>query len=766
MKRMELLSPAGDMERMKAAFAGGADAVYLAGKAFGARTRAGNFTREELIEAVEYAHLRNKKIYVTVNTLYFENETEIVFEYLYFLNSINVDAVIIQDLMLIETIRDLYPDLKMHASTQMGLHSSAGARWAKEQGFDRIVLAREVSIADVEKISQMMEVEVFIHGAHCISYSGQCLMSSLIGGRSGNRGACAQPCRKRYQLINQEGEKVDTIQGEHLLSPKDLRVADQFVHIMKSHITSLKIEGRMKSPQYAFSSAHYYRSLLDHKAPIFDPAAIFNRLETAGRLFGRQDQQFMNFDSPENHGAYIGEVVSYENRLIVIDSTRELKPGDEIKVFRDKGSIGARIEKKVMENTYRLNSKYHFVKGERLHLTYDTDLISRIDDVLNHETRTVAMDMFFSASVKNGMTLRLSADGLSAEVTNPTAVEASQKISLTGEEAGKQLGKLGDTVYKLDSFSSDLEEGLYIKRSDLNGIRRDAVDKLDSLRLKRYQNREVVEEQSEKRLNRRDIDKQQLTVEINTLEQLRAVDPELVDGIYYADFDTLLEAKKIVPDLIPVLPEILKDAEYPVIDEVLEQLDDVKVLLVRTIGQLERYSPKYKIETDVTFNITNSYSHRHLESQGVKCVTLSEELSGLQIEEMLRWNNSEVAMTIYGYQRSMITEYCIFRTIDQCKLCSLPGSFLEDEKGFKFPLMRAYGCRMKVMNSHRLHLIDKMETLTELPIDQYRLRMTLESSEEVDSIIRAYRQALSGEAAEIKFDTETTTGHFIRGVKE
>lgn len=766
MKRLELLSPAGDMEKMKAAFAGGADAVYLAGKAFGARKRAGNFTREELIEAVEYAHLRNRKIYVTVNTLYFENEMEDVFEYLFFLNSIHVDAVIIQDLMLIDSIKELYPDLRMHASTQMGLHSSEGARWAKEQGFERIVLAREVSFNDAEKISQMIDVEVFIHGAHCISYSGQCLMSSLIGGRSGNRGACAQPCRKRYQLINQAGERVDTIQGEYLLSPKDLRVADQFSHIMKSHITSLKIEGRMKSPQYAFASAHYYRSLLDHKAPIFDPAAIFNRLETAGRLFGRLDHQFMNFASPENHGILIGEVVKYDNRLMVIESDRELKPGDELKVFRGKGSIGGRVEKKIAENTYRLNSKYNFEKGEKLHLSYDTELIRQIDDELNNIDGAIALDMHFSASVENGMTLSVSVDGLTAKAINESAVEASQKISLTGEEAEKQLGKLGDTVYQLATFSSELDEGLYIKRSDLNGIRRQAIEKLDALRLGQCQNSEPINEIPEKRLSRLAVDKHQLTVEINSLEQLKGVDLELVDRVYYADFDSLLEAIKIVPDLIPVLPEILKDDEYPEIDEVLGKLDDVKVILVRTIGQMERFSPQYQIETDVTFNITNSYSHRHLESQGVRCVTLSEELSALQIEEMLQWNQSEVAMTIYGYQRSMITEYCIFRSIDQCNLCSLPGSYLEDEKGFKFPLMRAYGCRMKVLNSHRLHLIDKMETLQELPIDQYRLRMTLETPSEVGEIIKAYHRALSGEVVDIDFEVETTTGHFIRGVKE
>ena len=766
MRRMELLSPAGDMEKMKAAFAGGADAVYLAGKAFGARKHAGNFTRDELVEAVEYAHLRNKKIYVTVNTLYFENEAERVFEYLLFLNAINVDAVIVQDLMTVGFILERIPDLKVHASTQLGIHSSPGAEWAKKQGFQRIVLAREVSYDDVLRISEIVETEIFIHGALCISYSGQCLMSSMIGGRSGNRGACAQPCRKRYTLINARGEKVNGLDGNYLLSPKDLRTSDQFSHIMKSPVASLKIEGRMKSPQYAFASTHYYRSLLDHQAPSYDPAGVFNRLETAGRLFGRLDHQFMNFVSPENHGVYVGEVESYNNRLISIDSERELYPGDELKVFREHGSIGGRIEKKVDRKTYRINSKYNFVKGDRLYLSYDTDLMSRIDEAIRQYSGQITLNLFFSVSIKEGMMIRVSAEGLEVEVRNPSDVEPSQKLSLTEEEALKQLGKMGGTVYTLGSYDFDIEEGVYVKRSDLNAIRRDALEALDKEHMKRHEHDEPRSMKAESRSIRRQVESHSLAVEVNSLDQLRAVDQEIVDRIYYADFDSLVEAMKINEHIIPVLPDVLMDGEYSQVTDVLNQLENVTALMVRTIGQLEHFKTQYRIETDVTFNVTNSFAHRHLESQGVACISLSEELSGSQIEEMLKWNNSEVAMTIYGHERSMITEYCVFRSINACRLCSLAGSFLEDEKGFRFPLMRAYGCRMKVLNSHKLHLIDKMESLMQLPINQYRLRMTTESKEEVRTIVSAYRRALSGEAVELDLGSQVTTGHFIRGVKE
>ena len=262
MKKPELLSPAGNMECLKAAIEAGCDAVYLGGYKFGARTFAGNFTNEEMIEAVNYAHLYGVKIYVTVNTLIYENEVEEFMEYIYFLYRINVDALIIQDIGMFDLIRKTYPNFELHASTQMHLHNIEGIKLLDKLGVNRCVIARETDFNTIKNIKENinMPLEVFVHGALCISYSGQCLMSSLIGGRSGNRGSCAGSCRLRYDFIN-NNKKIN--KDDYILSTKDLNSLENIGKLIDIGVDSFKLEGRMKSPQYVYTVTKLYRKAID-----------------------------------------------------------------------------------------------------------------------------------------------------------------------------------------------------------------------------------------------------------------------------------------------------------------------------------------------------------------------------------------------------------------------------------------------------------------------------------------------------------------------
>jgi len=267
MKKIELLAPAGDIEALKAAVENGADAIYIGGSMFSARQYANNFMEKELLEAVSYAHSRSVKIYVAVNTLVANEEINALVNYLYSLAKAQVDALIVQDLGVANLINNVLPQMELHASTQMAIHNSQGVNFLEEMGFKRCVLAREVSFENIHLIkeSSSLELETFIHGALCVAYSGQCLMSSMIGGRSGNRGRCAQPCRMKYTLVNNKGKKILDANktGEHLLSPKDLKMIDHIPELVEAGIASLKIEGRMKRPEYVATVVRNYRKAID-----------------------------------------------------------------------------------------------------------------------------------------------------------------------------------------------------------------------------------------------------------------------------------------------------------------------------------------------------------------------------------------------------------------------------------------------------------------------------------------------------------------------
>ncbi|MDP3395551.1 MAG: DUF3656 domain-containing protein [Methanoregula sp.] len=516
----ELLAPAGSPEAFRAAIAAGADAVYLSGKRFGARKFAANFSDAEIQESVDFAHARGVKVYVTVNTLIHDREIKSTVDYLIWLYSIGVDAVLIQDIGIAALAHEIIPNLVIHASTQLTIHNAEGVRWAAEQGFSRVVLARELSLAEVERISHDTRdtgvgLEVFAHGALCYGYSGQCLLSSVIGGRSGNRGMCAQPCRKPYTLVTAttdiygRPEKLHSLPARdtYLLSPKDLCTYRHLPALVASSIISLKIEGRMKSAEYVAVVVSAYRRALDAISAgntsllpdeMNNLLLAFNRGFTGGYLSGERHQALMGRDAPDNRGLYIGTVSRYETKtrtaLVRIGSTMIPKPGDGL-FFIDPEKPEEQFGFSLNTIPVRTKEEIQLVvpqpvsTGTKVYITSSVDLTAHARQIINHPSATLRHPVSLDLTVSADNCGRLTLDGRihpgdGREITvchtpDITLVPAKSR-PLTAELMEQQMRKSGGTPFIIDAVTMHYHGYLFAPVAELNRARREFLTLAES----------------------------------------------------------------------------------------------------------------------------------------------------------------------------------------------------------------------------------------------------------------------------------------------
>ncbi|MDO9034535.1 MAG: DUF3656 domain-containing protein [Methanoregula sp.] len=509
----ELLAPAGSPEAFRAAIAAGADAVYLSGKRFGARKFAANFSDAEIEESVDFAHARGVKVYVTVNTLIHDREIKSTVDYLIWLYSIGVDAVLIQDIGIAALAHEMIPDLVIHASTQLTIHNAEGVKWAAEQGFSRVVLARELPLAEVKQIVQdtkntCVGLEVFAHGALCYGYSGQCLLSSVIGGRSGNRGMCAQPCRKPYTLVTAttdiygRPEKLHTLPARdtYLLSPKDLCTYRHLPALVASSIISLKIEGRMKSAEYVAVVVSAYRRALDAISAentsllpdeMNNLLLAFNRGFTGGYLFGDRHQALMGRDAPDNRGLYIGRVSRYEAKTrtasVRIESEMIPKPGDGL-FFIDPEKPEEQFGFSLNTIPVRTKEEIQLVvpqqvsTGTKVYITSSVDLAAHARQIINHPSATlrhpVPLDLTVSADNRGRLTLagRIHpGDGREIPVSHTPDIMLvpAQSRPLTAEMMEQQMRKSGGTPFVINAVTMQYSGDLFAPLAELNRARRE-----------------------------------------------------------------------------------------------------------------------------------------------------------------------------------------------------------------------------------------------------------------------------------------------------
>ncbi len=517
----ELLAPAGSPEAFRAAVAAGADALYLSGKRFGARKSAPNFTDAELKEAVRYAHSRDIGIYVTINTLIYDRELSDVAEYLIWLYSIGVDAVLVQDIGVVTLARDIVPLLPLHASTQMTIHSAEGVRWAADQGFSRVVLARELTLDDIKRIAQEtgkfgIGLEVFAHGALCYCYSGQCLLSSVIGGRSGNRGMCAQPCRKPYTLVTGVTDEYGRPKGLHelpaqerfLLSPKDLCIYENLPEIVRSPVVSLKIEGRMKSAEYVSVVVSTYRRALDAIAAgkayetsdaLQDLCLSFNRGFTPGYLFGKHHAAIMGRDASDNRGMYIGNVSRYDKKsktiTIRLNGSCIPGPGDGLVFTHPQNTsykYGFSLNTVPVQKKGEITIKVpHAVEpGMMVYITSSTDLVMRARQITAHPQAELRHPVPLNLDVRIDTGGNLVLEGL-VHTARGKAIPLvycsdchlvpARSNALTREQIEQQLKKTGGTPFLIRNFTLTYSGELFTPLAGLNRVRREFLKQAEEM---------------------------------------------------------------------------------------------------------------------------------------------------------------------------------------------------------------------------------------------------------------------------------------------
>ena len=806
MKEIELLAPVGSFDSLKAAVQNGANAVYLGGKDFSARASANNFDREELKEAVKYAHIRDVRVFVTTNTLIKQNELKDFVEYAKFLYDIDVDAIIMQDIGAAMLIHELLPDFELHASTQMVAHSLEDVQYLESIGFKRVVLARELTVEEIKYIcdNANVDIEIFVHGALCVCYSGGCLMSSMIGNRSGNRGRCAQPCRQKYTMIDiSTGEEIHN-NGDYLLSTKDLNTIEEIDKIIDTGVLSLKIEGRMKKPEYVATVIKSYRDAIDEyettkKVNISDETmedlyTIFNRKFTKGLILGEVGEEVMNSNVPNNQGLYVGKVVDYNKKAkrLKIKLEGTLKKGDGINLGG--GTIGRIIKGKDITQigykgeTIELDFIGEAKKNQLVFKTSDTDLIDRAQKTYTQDKEFAKSLIDAEISIKLGSypELRLIDKNKNiVSVQGDKLVEKALKVALSEEKIETQIKKLGNTPYEIDQLKINLDEGVSMPISLINQMRREAIELLDNARIsvkgRMYKDNDI--KYSPKIYSRNADNKSKIRVKVNNIEALKSILNLDIDMIYYEDVSTIEQAMTMAnannKKLIYSAPRIVRNREYKRLEKSEEYCRDH--VQISALGQVKYYkenSESVKFDVDYYLNPFNSETINHYKKEGAETVCISQELNLHEIKETTQYTDLEIETVAYGYIPMMLSEYCPMGVVarsckkdKRCANCKESKYVLRDFKGEEYRVSQDIFCRSTIYNSSANCLINNLDELSEAGINIFRLDFTHETPELIEKITESFIDVIENDfvadakSLEVFEDMDTTLGHLYKGVE-
>lgn len=842
----ELLSPAGDRECLIAAVENGADGVYFGLSDHNARLRARNFTFDELPEILKYLHLRGAKGYVTLNTLIFTRELEGVVSFIEKIITAGADAVLVQDVGLCRLIRKISPDFPIHASTQMTITNTAGVKMAKELGCSRIVMARECSLAEIKRIKQELgnecpELEVFVHGALCVAYSGQCLTSESLGGRSANRGECAQACRMPYELIC-DGKRLQLHDQKYLLSPKDIAALELLPEIVEIGIASVKIEGRLKSPEYVANVTRIYRKALDSilekqvvsslvntktntkgddtiylssdravfKNPNHTQPVMFTSLEPwyclqmafsrgfyTGWLKGTNNQQLVHAEFGKKRGVFLGKVQSINNKTVFIKLENELKTGDGVvfdcgkpelkeeggriyEIFRFFDGKKISVKSAVIGDTVGITFGKGDVDFNRIHVG------DRVWKTSDQKLESLVRQSFTNPSFRYKKPLKITVRGVSGspliarfedeignvvEVKSETALAESVSQPLNIQTLSSQLGRLGSTQFYLREIQISLDGNLMIPVSELNRMRREAVEKLEVIRSKspEYEvnnNWHGKEMMVERAVEHNFLGQPQLTVLVRNIEQLKAV---LNCGVrtVYCDFENLhnydvaaqlrdeynsMKDEKI--ELFFAPPRIFKDSETGILKKIFSSRPDG--ILARNFAHLEFYKGLPCV-LDFSFNIANPLS---LDTFFTQWHPLRATVSyDLNIEQMIDFLNhtdpARLEITIHQHMPMFHMEYCLF-----CKFLSKGSNYtdcgrpcekhtvkIRDRVGAEHPVLADAACRNTVYNSLAQTGAEFFEDLKKAGALWFRVEFVDESPRVVFETIKNYIALMNGQIA-------------------
>lgn len=800
---MELLAPAGSMDALKAAVENGADAVYLGGRLFNARQSAANFSIEEIADAVKYAHLRGVKIHITVNILIADDEFPELIEYIHELMQCNVDAIIVQDLGLLHVSKKVFPELPLHASTQMTIHNVHGTKWFQDEGMERVVLARELSIDEIKQIARntSVELETFVHGALCIAYSGQCLFSSMIGGRSGNRGNCAQPCRMVYQLLDETGKLVLSNDfGDHLLSPKDLNTVELLPELDEAGVNSLKIEGRMKKPEYVATVVRVYRDALNRmlngdkfgvsSQEQKDLAQVFNREFTSGYYLFNPGKNLMSYKRPNNRGTFLGRVVKLDQNKESLDIKLEddLQAGDGIEIWVTKGGregffvkelkiAGTIVQKASKGDTISVNYNGFTREGDRIFKTSDIRLHTLAKESFASFTRKIGLSVYVTIAMHEPIHISLKdEDGNVVEITGDILAQPAKTTPTTPEMVRKQIERLGNTAFQVKSWNINITPETMLPVSEMNNQRRNVIAKLEELRLNKSLRYEIKEDYNKPFVEIFDSLHQQKSTIRNTKLSIAVSDFECFEACLSAKPDivyiggeqfrknTLLTkeelakavqmAKSIHAQLVFSLPRIWHDHETKYLTERIKIATELGINAFQVsspagISFVKEIAPGAEIYADYSFNVFNSYALKYLSSNNIKLATLSPELTLKQIRD-IKGLNTNAECLVFGAMPLMVSEHCMLGSAicgrtetTKCNVaCKDKRYFLLDRLKYKFPIHTDMVCRMHIYNAKTLNLLPNLEEIIDISPCAVRLDLRTEEPADVKNVAHIFSKAL------------------------
>ena len=767
----ELLSPAGNMESAFAAINAGADAIYVGGKNFSARNLAQNFSDEELENLIDYAALRGVKIYIAVNTLYKNAEIPLVLDFVCKMHVAGAAAFILQDTGLAFLLRQHLPDAELHASTQMTVHSMAGAKYMRCLGFSRVVLARELSLKEIAEIKSEadIELEVFVHGALCYSYSGQCLMSSLIGGRSGNRGKCAQICRTKYNLLA-DGEIKKT---GYLCSPKDMNTLEILSEIVNAGATSLKIEGRMKSPEYVYLVTKAYREMLDTSFVSAEAQQnllqIFNRggSFSTGYYNTYASSDMMSTITPKSSGTKVGVVTNAKKGEIKF--TAPLHPGDGIEIWTNDGNhVGTGISKEISAGSVvRFSIDGNISAGNLVYRSFNKKLAADTKKEMAAAARRQKVNCEVQAISGEKFCFNVSAQGAGV-TTYGNIVGSAVNAPVTKEEILTQLSKTGNTPFELAFTSVNIGENIFISKGELNQLRRSALDALQQEILRNIK-RPFAGGKLEPTQGKAAARQQKLTVQLSDIKHLPAVLEAGVARVYVPYSEEILALPKCDTEIFVTLPLISRNKTETETKALLPLLENSNIdgYLVSTWGQLEllkSLSTKKTIHLNHTFNIFNNWAMDAFADYGI---TLSQELNIHEIKEIPQQGFGgeqapiEIELVVYGKQVLMSVHNCPVGLYGKCKEA---GYGLRDKMGMEFPILtNCKHCVAHILNSKTLDTAPKFAALQSTNAASFRLIFTTENEAAICQTIARYKNAFDGKPVQRLEDT--TYGHYFRGVE-
>lgn len=730
---MEILAPINNLHTLKAAIHHGASAVYCSGPGFSARSNA-SISFEEISEIIEYAHLRSVRVFITVNTLILDSEFKQLIDMLDQLYLMNVDAFIIQDLGLFELLHSRYHKIDIHCSTQMHIDNGYAALYAKDNFASRIVTPREMSFEEIKKVKEMtgLEIETFIHGALCVSYSGQCLISSMIGQNSGNRGRCSQTCRFNFKVIDNDGNVIS--QTNLPLNLRDLNNIDLVNEYRANLIDSIKIEGRLKGATYIGAiTKNYFNALNDYEVDYNEIKTVFNRQHTSGLISSGTSGELANRDRINNTGNLVGKVIECKANRLKIEINQPVYRLDSIRIVSNTAEDGLTIDKLFVENKevdqassglISINTTKKFKVNSLVYVVASRRLEKAVDETINREPKKTMINL--KVTFKENSPLIIQYNDLI--VKSELVAQKALKTPLTQSDLVKQLTKTGNTPFKFNLSFDLFEQGLIIPIKEINTAKRLMIDLVckDLLKHDRKIHQFIPEVKTSSQTN-----SFKVIYEIKTIDQAKGlIDPEI---IYVDNLAILNDVAKIHPhaQIVPALSNVIQTDEFTLISK---QIEDYEQVVVSELGMFN-YLDK-KLITNYTIPVVNKFACDKL-LEKADFVTISPELNRTNILSM---DLNKMEIIGYGRIKLMTYRYCLLnknkrQKCGSCQMCQQNNYFLVDEMDHQYPLIYQENDLLTLYDYQPINLISKIKELKQAKLSRFRVAFSSESKEEVVEVV-------------------------------